>query len=141
MVSGHKQIKIGATFYEGDRLRYPVRWLATNADKADGFARAVLLTIQPILDAGANRLAIARKLNAALGPWWRVDQCLGRQRPQTGGLKSVFVHASAGCLSFKRCKWRNFQLTCQGPIFSNRSPRLPVPSSSSVTARSTHDCA
>lgn len=42
------------------------RWksCATNADKADEFARAVLPTIQPMRDAGMSRLAIACKLNA-----------------------------------------------------------------------------
>jgi DNA invertase Pin-like site-specific DNA recombinase len=37
---------------------------ATNASKADEFAKAILPTIQRMLDAGMSRLAIAKELNA-----------------------------------------------------------------------------
>jgi DNA invertase Pin-like site-specific DNA recombinase len=60
------QRKIAAGWQAGNPSLGQHRWKSceSNAGKADEFARAVLPAIQPMLDAGMNRLAIARKLNA-----------------------------------------------------------------------------
>lgn len=59
--------KIAAGWKAGNPDLDRHRWKSceSNAARADEFARAVMPTIQPMLDGGANRLAIARKLNAA----------------------------------------------------------------------------
>lgn len=60
------QRKIAAGWQAGnpDLDKHRPKSCATNAQKADEFARAVLPTIRRMVDAGMNRLAIARELNA-----------------------------------------------------------------------------